>query len=168
MYFCYYVYIFLLLCMSCSVHSVFIVPTGTLQLLRQRFFRAFSSVVRQMPGYNSQSLGTARTLPKLIVLFSVLFVCKCVLYCCHRVATQLQVTNISYICKTKFQLHHHMSLKTHNFTTTYWSTNSSFAIFFLQFYTILYCKTFVILWQPTKCVCIFVMYFILTPAVLYY
>jgi hypothetical protein len=30
-----------------------------------------------------------------IVLFSVMFVCKCVLYYCHRVATQLQL-NISY------------------------------------------------------------------------
>jgi len=30
-----------------------------------------------------------------IVLFCVLFVCKCVLYCCQRVATQLQLTNIS-------------------------------------------------------------------------
>jgi hypothetical protein len=29
-----------------------------------------------------------------IVLFCVLFVCKCVLYYCHRVATQLQLTNI--------------------------------------------------------------------------
>jgi len=75
-----------------------------------RFFRAFSSVVRQMPGYTSQRRGTVRTLPGCCVAlcifcvvlfnvcfvsFSVLFVCICVLYYCHRVATQLQL-NISY------------------------------------------------------------------------
>jgi len=81
-------------CRFCSVYSVSIVPTGTLRLPWLRFFRAFSSVVRQMPGYKSQRRGTAHTLPKLIVLFCVLFVCKCVLYYCHRVATQLQLTNI--------------------------------------------------------------------------
>jgi len=80
-----------------------------------RFFRAFSSVVRQMPGCNPQRRGTARTLLLKIfvfyilffvlfcvlfvslVLLYVLFVCKCVLCYCHRVATQLQLTGVSYI-----------------------------------------------------------------------
>ena len=39
-----------------------IVPTVTLRLSWLRFFRAFPSVVRQMPSYNSQRRGTAPTL----------------------------------------------------------------------------------------------------------
>jgi hypothetical protein len=58
-----YVYVFLLLSMLCSVYSVFIVSTGILRLPWLRFFCAFSSVVRQMPEYNSQRRGTVRTLP---------------------------------------------------------------------------------------------------------
>ena len=85
----------------------------------------FSSAVRQTPMYNWQRPGTASTLPKLvvlfcvlfvsivlfcvlfvsillfcvlfvsIVLFCVLFVCKCVLCYCHQVSTHLQTTNVS-------------------------------------------------------------------------
>jgi hypothetical protein len=83
-----------------SVCSVLYIPFSSCQLalfgyLVWGFFHAFSSVARQMPEYNSQRRGTARTLPKLIVLFCVLFGCKCVLYYCHRVSTQLHLTNIS-------------------------------------------------------------------------
>ena len=68
-------------------------PSGTSTSLR--FYRASSSVVQQMPWRNLQRWGTACTLPKLTVLFCVLFVCKYVLYYCHWVSTQLQLTNIS-------------------------------------------------------------------------
>jgi hypothetical protein len=52
---------------------------------RSEGFPRFSSVLNQIPGCYSQRRGTARPLPKLIVLFHVFCVCKCVLWHCHRV-----------------------------------------------------------------------------------
>jgi len=75
--------VFLLLCL-CILNvylCTFIVPAGTLRLPWLSFFCVFSSVVRQIPGYNSQRLGTACTLPKICVLFCVLFVLCRSVYC---------------------------------------------------------------------------------------
>jgi hypothetical protein len=116
--------------MFCSVYSVFIVPTGTLRLPWLRFFRAFSSVVRQMPGYNSQRRGTAPTLytvslslilvwlfwaripeslpTKFVNCVVLCIVCKCVLYYCHRVWTQLQLTNIYHITYHTYHIVSHI------------------------------------------------------------
>jgi hypothetical protein len=85
-----YSYCYVLFCIF-SFHRAFWHSLATLT----DFSCAFSSAVRQMPGYNSQKRGTTRTLPKLIVLFCLLLVCKCVLYYCHWMSTQLQLTNMS-------------------------------------------------------------------------
>jgi hypothetical protein len=47
-----------------------------------RFFRAFSSVVRQMPGWCPQRRGTARTLPNFCVALCIFCVVLCIFLCC--------------------------------------------------------------------------------------
>jgi hypothetical protein len=77
------IYVFLLLCLCILIVClcIFIVPAGTLRLPWLRFLCAFSSVVRKMPGYNTQRRGTARTLSKMFVLLYVLFVLCRSVYC---------------------------------------------------------------------------------------
>jgi hypothetical protein len=59
-----------------------------LRLAWLRFFRAFSSVVRQMPGYNPQRRGTTRTLPNFLCCS---IYCFCVILCtvCVQMCTVL-------------------------------------------------------------------------------
>jgi hypothetical protein len=71
----------LCLCILIVYLCIFIVPAGTLRLPRLRFFRAFFSVVRQMPGYNRQRRGTARTLPKFLCCSIYCFLCVLCIVC---------------------------------------------------------------------------------------
>ena len=58
-----YVCLFLLLYMFFSVYPPFIRPADTPRLPWLTFFSTFSSVLRQMSGYNWPRRGTTRTLP---------------------------------------------------------------------------------------------------------
>ena len=70
------VYVFLLFCIFCFHRANW----HTSAILTE-VFRAFSSVVRQMPEYNSQRRGTTRNLPSYVVNCVVLvnnFVVLCI------------------------------------------------------------------------------------------
>jgi hypothetical protein len=85
-----YVLLLLCLCILIACLCIFTVPTDTLRLPWLRFTRAFSSAVKQMPGYNPQRRGTARTLPNFcVVLCIVCFVTFCVLCVCVCVCVQM-------------------------------------------------------------------------------
>jgi hypothetical protein len=101
---------------SCTVLSACDVRAAALT----EVFRTFSSVVRQMPEYKTRKDGARPALPKLanflllcmfnflIVMyvpfsvFCVLSVCKCVLYYCHRVSTQLRLNIYDSIYHNSF------------------------------------------------------------------
>jgi hypothetical protein len=86
----YVIYIFILLCLCILIvrlcTCIFIVPAVTFRLPWLRFFRAFSSVVRQMPWYNPQRRDTAYTFPKwlccsIYCLFCIILCIVCVQMC---------------------------------------------------------------------------------------
>jgi hypothetical protein len=101
-------YVFLLLCscilivcMLCYVSSVFIMPTGILRLPWPRFYRTFSWVVRQMPGYIRKD--GARSALFLISELCCSIYCLCVnVYCTTATGCQpncsQQIYHIIFLC----------------------------------------------------------------------
>jgi hypothetical protein len=70
-----------------SWHSATILTEG---------FPSFSLSCKANARIKPAKTGHVSHFSKIFVLFCVLFLCKCVLYYCHRMATHLQLTNISY------------------------------------------------------------------------
>ena len=84
-----------------NMHIIFSVTFLTLNEVYPCFFpsckaNARVKLAKTGHGPHSSKLVVICVVLLLFVLFYVLFVCKCVLYYCHRVTTQLQLTNISY------------------------------------------------------------------------
>ena len=120
------IYVFLLLCLCILIVClcVFIVPAGTLRLPWLRFFPCFFLSCKANARVNPAKTGHGPHCSEIFVLFCVLFVlccsvycacvcvcvcvcvCKCVLYYCHRVASQLQLTNIP--CHILYHISYHI------------------------------------------------------------
>jgi len=62
----------------------------------------------------------------------------------------IYINTCTYVYSLIFQRHHYTSQKTHNFTSTYQPTTN-----FEQFYIAIYSVNS---WDPTECVCLFVMH----------
>ena len=94
-------------CMFMYLHRASWHSSATLTEVFPRFFLSCKANARVKPA----KMGHDPHSSKIFVSFYVLFVCKCVLYYCHWVATQLQLTNISYhFCYTPQSVHPSISL----------------------------------------------------------
>ena len=77
-----------------------LLPQATLTVVYPCFFLSCTATARvklakTLHGPHSFKLVVICVVLSLFVLFYVLFVCKCVLYYCQRVTSQLHLTNIS-------------------------------------------------------------------------
>jgi hypothetical protein len=100
---CFYQYVVVFL-FNTIVYVFLLLGLGILivRLPWLRFFRAFFSVVRQMPGCNSQRRGTARTLPYLCCSIYCLFLC-CSMYCLFCVVLYCLCVNVYCTAVTELQ-----------------------------------------------------------------
>ena len=95
-------YVFLLLRIMCSYCMfMYLHRASWHSSANLTFLRVFSSVVQGKTHKDGSRPALFQTFWVVLCIvcfmsFCVLFVCKCVLYYCHQVATQLQLTNISH------------------------------------------------------------------------
>ena len=87
-------------CIFMYLHSANWHSSATLTEVFPSFFLICKANARVKPAKTGHGPNSSKIFVLFYVLFVLcrsVFVCKCVLYYCHRVATQLQLTNISYI-----------------------------------------------------------------------
>jgi hypothetical protein len=99
-----YVHVFILClfihCMFMYLHRANWHSSATLTEVFPCFFLRCKANARVKPAKMGHGPHSSKIFVVLCIFsflsLCVLFVCKCVLSCCHRVATQLQLINISY------------------------------------------------------------------------
>ena len=89
-------------CMFMYLHHASWPTPATLTEVFPCFFLSCKANARVKPAKTGHGLHSS----KIFVLFYVLFVCICVLYYCHRVATQLELNILYYIKLNHFECNH--------------------------------------------------------------